>query len=276
MSFECTPHGRRAVLWTLMLAGLPAAAMGTEAEADNRNYSLGPGDLLRVLVFQHPDLSMELRIHDDGHATYPLLGRLRLAGMSVDQAERLMERGLRDGGYLRQPQVALTVMQVRAHLVSVIGQVQRPGRFSVDAPGMRLSELLAQAGGITPSGADVVTLHGRRNGRPYRVQVDVAAMVSHGPQALDPTVEGGDTVHVDRAPLVYVYGEVQRPGPMRLERGMTVLQALAASGGPTLRGTLRGLRLVRREDDGQSRTLNPALEEPVQGGDVLHVQQSLF
>lgn len=260
-----------------LCAGLLGLAPWSAAvAAEPPLYRLGAGDLLRVLVFQHPDLSMELRIHEDGHATYPLLGRLPLAGLAVDQAERLMELRLREGGFLRQPQVALMVMQVRAHLVSVIGQVQRPGRFAVEAPGLRLSELLAQAGGITPSGADVVTLHGWREGQPYRVQVDVAAMVAHGEAALNPAVQGGDTVHVDRAPLVYLMGEVNRPGPLRLERGMTVLQALAAGGGPTLRGTTRGLRLMRRQADGSSQTLRPELDEPVQGGDVLQVQQSLF
>jgi polysaccharide biosynthesis/export protein len=239
-------------------------------------YTLGAGDVLRVMVFQHPDLSMEIRIHDSGLATFPLLGTLELAGLTVAQAEQRMEQGLRSGGFLRQPQVSITVTQVRAHLVSVIGHVGRPGRFAVDAPGMKLSELLAQAGGTTPSAADVITLYGRRAGQPCRLQVDVAALVGHGMAPQDPTVLGGDTVLVDRAPLVYVYGEVQRPGAMRLERGMTVLQALAAGGGPTLRGTTRGLKLVRRTSDGAPLTTRPSMDAVLRAGDVLHVPESLF
>ena len=86
----------------------------------------------------------------------------------------------------------------------------------------------------------------------------------------------GDVVYVERAPVAYIYGEVQRPGPMRLERGLTVMQALATGGGLTLRGTERGLRLHRKGADGKLQVLQPAMDDVLLDGDVVYVRESLF
>ncbi len=240
------------------------------------DYTLAAGDLLRVHVYQQPDLSMEVRVQDNGQLSYPLIGPLQLAGLSVVQAERLIEAGLRSGQFLRHPQVSISVVQVRGHLVSVLGHVQRPGRFPIEKPGLRLSELLAQAGGVTAIGADGLVLLGTRRGVPFRQQVELASLFEADDRQQDLIVENGDVVFVDRAPVVYLYGEVQRPGPVRLERQMTVLQALAASGGPTPRGTMRGLKVTRRVSDGALQSWVPELSAPLQPGDVLHIPESLF
>jgi len=92
----------------------------------------------------------------------------------------------------------------------------------------------------------------------------------------DVTVAPGDVIYVHRAPMFYIYGEVQRPGSYRIERGMTMRQALAQGGGPTQRGTERGLRLHRRGANDQLEVTRPGLDDPVQPADVLHVGESLF
>lgn len=269
-----------------LVSGNPSGNPSGNASGDPStasDYRIGAGDGLRIVVYQNPDLSLEQRVQDDGHLTYPLLGALPVQGLTVRQLEQRIEQGLRDGGYLRQPQVVILLAQVRAHQISVLGQVQRPGRYPLDQPGLRLTELLAQAGGLTATGAERIILTGRREGRAWRHEVDLPALFT--PQASpqdDLLVHSGDVVFVDRAPLVYVYGEVQRPGALRLERGMTVLQALAAGGGPTLRGTVRGLRLTRHAspDDASARpgprTRVPSLHDRLEPGDVLHVPESLF
>ncbi len=81
---------------------------------------------------------------------------------------------------------------------------------------------------------------------------------------------------VDRQPQVYIYGEVQRPGVLRLERGMTVMQALASGGGLTQRGTHKGLRVHRKTADGRIAVIEPTLDDSVQDGDVVFVRESLF
>ena len=254
----------------LLVSSGPAAA--AEASAD---YVLGAGDLVRVAVFQSPDLTLETRVTETGTITYPLLGSLKLGGLSVAQAEDVIARGLRDGNFLKQPQVTLVVMQVRGNQVSVLGMVNRPGRFPIDITGMRLSELLALAGGVAAGGSDVVTLNGTRAGKAWRADVDMPALLARG-QGEDPIVSNGDVIFVDRMPTIYIYGEVQRPGALRLERDMSVMQALAAGGGLTLRGTEKGLRVHRKASDGKLLASQPALDDRLQDGDVLFVRESLF
>jgi polysaccharide export outer membrane protein len=141
---------------------------------------------------------------------------------------------------------------------------------------MRLSELLATAGGIGSGGTDIIVLTGMRDGKPFRHEVDLPALFAQDGREKDIFVLNGDTVFIDRQPLVYIYGEVQRPGPMRLERGMSLLQVLAAGGGLTVRGTEKGIRVNRREADGNVNMIVPALTDKLREGDVVFVRESLF
>lgn len=241
-----------------------------------RDYVLGPGDVVRVSVYQNQDLTLETRITEGGVISYPLLGQIRLGGLSVPQAEKVIADGLRSGNYVRQPQVSILVSQIRGNQASVLGMVNRPGRYPIEQTGMRLSELIATAGGIAPTGSDIVTLSGMRDRKPFRVAVDVGALFTESASTNDPVIANGDTVYVDRMPMVYIYGEVQRPGAMRLERDMTVIQGLAAGGGLTQRGTEKGMRVHRRNARGQVDILQPGMNDPLKDGDVIYVRESLF
>jgi polysaccharide export outer membrane protein len=260
------------------LFNLPAAAQGAApaGAAASAEYRLGSGDVLRISVYQNPDLTLEARISEPGLVSYPLLGSVKLGGLSVSAAEKLIADGLRNGNFVRQPQVSVTVLQVRGHQASVLGQVNRPGRYPLEQVDLRLSDLLATAGGVAGSGGDVVVLTGTRNGQAFRLEVDLPTLFSPAGRPQDVVVQNGDTLWVDRQPMVYIYGEVQRPGPMRLERGMTVMQALATGGGLNQRGTQKGLRVHRKAADGRVQVIEPTLDDKVQDGDVVFVRESLF
>jgi len=245
-------------------------------DARQREYLIGAGDVLRVAVYQNPDLAIETRVSDTGQISFPLLGQVTVGGLTVPQVEKALADGLRTGNFVKQPQVTVLVTQVRGNQASALGMVNRPGRFPIDVSGMRLSELLAQAGGIAPGGSDVVILTGIRNGQPYRLQVDIAALFANGAQSQDPVVLNGDTIYVERMPTVYIYGEVQRPGAIRLENNMTLMQALASGGGLTQRGTTRGLRVHRRNGEGRVEELQPGMNDALQNGDVIYIRESLF
>jgi polysaccharide export outer membrane protein len=254
-------------------AALPVAAQAPAAAAE---YRLGAGDVVRISVYQNPDLLLEARVSEAGVISYPLLGSVAIGGLGVTQAEKLIADGLRNGNFVKQPQVSILVVQVRGNQASVLGQVNRPGRFPIESGELRLTELLATAGGVAATGADLVTLVGKRNGQPLRLQIDLPTLFRSGKPGDDPVVLNGDTVYVDRAPLVYIYGEVQRPGALRLERGMTLLQALATGGGLTQRGTEKGIRVHRKDADGKVQVLQPGMDDRVQEGDVVYVRESLF
>ena len=250
-------------------APAPAAAAASE-------YRLGAGDAVRISVYQSPDLTLEARISESGFVSYPLLGNIKIGGMSVTAAETLIADGLKNGNFVRVPQVSVLVTQVRGNQVSVLGQVNRPGRFPIEVADLRLSDLLAIAGGISVTGADTVVLVGNRNGRRIRKEVDLSSIFRSADGEDDMLVANGDVVFVERAPIVYIYGEVQRPGPMRMERGLTVMQALATGGGLNQRGTDRGLRVHRKGPDGKLQVLQPAMDDVLRDGDVVYVRESVF
>ncbi len=270
-----------ALLAALLLwgAGNPAQAQGAVAPASTvpLEYRLGAGDVVRISVFQNTDLSLETRLTEAGIISYPLLGPVRLGGLTVTAAEKLLADGLRNGNFVKQPQVTLLVLQVRGNQASVLGQVNRPGRYPIEVADMRLSDLIATAGGTASTGADLVVLTGMRDGKPLRVEVDLPTLFAPGGRDKDVPILNGDTVWVDRQPIVYIYGEVQRPGPMRLERDMTLLQALATGGGLTPRGTEKGIKVHRKEADGSVKLLEqPAMTDKLREGDVVFVRESLF
>lgn len=271
---------RALALATAAAALLPAGTALAQAQAvpgvTVNDYRLGAGDVVRISVFQNPELTLETRVSESGVISFPLLGAVRVGGQSVSAAEKLIADGLRGGNFVREPQVTMVVLQVRGNQASVLGQVNRPGRFPLEVSNMRLTDLLAMAGGAAANGADRVVVTGTRNGQPFRTEVDLPALFAPGGAQQDLVIQNGDTIWVDRQPLVYIYGEVQRPGPMRLERDMTLLQALATGGGLTQRGTERGIRVHRKAADGGTEVITPEMSDKMREGDVVFVRESLF
>ena len=179
------------------------------------------------------------------------------------------------GGFVKSPQVNLIVTLLQSQQVSVLGQVSRPGRYPVDGRRSVL-DMLALAGGIGPDGGDVVTLIRKRDGKVVKNNIDIVELFRRGDMVEDFDLAGGDVLFVERAPRFYIYGEVQRPGPVRLERQMTVLQALSAGGGLTPRGTERGIRVKRRDASGKIEVLESKQDDLVQVDDVIYVKESIF
>ena len=252
------------------------AQAAAAAAAPAAEYRLGAGDVIRISVYQNPDLGLETRVSENGVISFPLLGTVRVGGLSVTQAEKLIADGLKSGNFVKLPQVTIVVMQVKGNQASVLGYVNRPGRYPLEVADTRLTDLLANAGGVATSGAEILVLSGTRAGQPYRVEIDLPSVFAPGGRGQDIVVQNGDVLWVDRAPLVYIYGEVQRPGAMRLERGMTLMQSLASGGGLTQRGTEKGIRVHRKGADGKVQILQPGMDEALKDGDVVYVRESLF
>ena len=261
------------LLQSLLLTFLFCSASMAQEKAE---HILGAGDVIRVTVYQNPDLSLETRISELGQITFPLVGSVALGGLSVTAAQERIAKQLRDGKFVLKPQVTVFVAQVRSSQISILGQIGKPGRYPIEIVDSKVSEMIASAGGIIPGGADVVTLVGTRNGKPLKLAIDLPAILQAGRNELDVAVANGDIIYVDRAPNFYMYGEVQRPGVFRLERGMTVLQALAQGGGLTQRGTERGMRVHRRDPRGAVNVIELKMSDLVERDDVIYVRESVF
>ncbi|WP_457280962.1 polysaccharide export protein EpsE [Polaromonas sp. P5_D5] len=261
---------------TAPVAPVAPAAAGAAAVPTNQDYRLGAGDSIGVQVYQSPDLSVDARVSESGVISYPLIGSVQLGGLTIGEAEKKIADALRTGGFVKVPQVNIVLRQVRGNQVAVLGQVSRPGRFPLETFNTRVSDMLAAAGGVTPTGDDVLILTGQREGKPFRKVIDIPALFLNEKSDEDIVLAGGDTLYVNKAPMFYIYGEAQRPGPYRIERGMTVMQALAQGGGPTVRGSENRLRLHRRDAAGKVVETTPRLTDPVRAEDVIYVRESLF
>ena len=256
----------------------PAMAQTTQPPVSvaAAQYRLALGDTIRITVFQSPDLSLETRISEAGVISYPLLGSVTLAGLTVAEAEQRIATGLRAGNFVNQPQVSINVVAARGNQVSVLGQFGRPGRYPLETGEVHLTDIIATAGGLSPGASDFVVVVGTRNGQPFRAEIDLPTVFGPNRRSADVLLKNGDVIWAERAPTIYMYGEVQRPGAMRLERNMTVMQALASAGGLTLRGTARGLRVSRKDAGGTMREIEPAMTDMLRPDDIVFVRESVF
>ena len=253
----------------------PAAS--ARPEVPKPEAILGVGDIIRISVYQNPDLTVEsARISELGQVYFPLIGSVKLGGETINAGEQKIAKMLRDGGFVLRPQVTIQIGQIRSAVISILGQVAKPGRYPIETVGSKVSEMIAATGGVVPGGADIVTLVGVRNGRSIKLDIDLPAILQSGKAELDIPVDNGDILYVDRAPIAYIYGEVQRPGVFRLERGMSLMQVLAQSGGLTPRGTERGIKVHRRDANGAVSVIELQMNDPVVRDDVIYVKESLF
>ena len=209
-----------------------------------------PGDLLSVNVYDAPEFTNSYRVDQAGELTIPLCGKVVLRGLTLSEAARRLEKALKDGQILVQPQVNVDVVQYAGQFVTVTGEVGIPGRVQLIAP-TKLGEILAQAGGVTPlAGARIKIRYAADEAAPEE-EVPYSRSQSNRETA-SILVRPGDSILVPRAGIVYVLGAVSRPGGyvMQEDGKLNVAQALALSGGTLLQANTGGLRVIRRNPDG--------------------------
>lgn len=262
------PSQRVFVLAALTLA-LFASATLANGSAD---YKLGPGDLVKMTVFGSPDLETQARVAESGTITCPLIGTVTIAGLSPAEAERLLVTKYVDGGFLRQPQINLLVLEYMSQKVSVLGHVTKPGQYALRGNGAVL-DVLAEAGGLLAASAGTLATLTREDGT--KIEIDLEKLFDGDPEQ-NVKVAGGDRLYVPRAQQFYVYGQVQKPGQYKLERNMTVSRAISASGGLTARGTERRAIVKRRGPDGVEKEYSVKGTDLLQPDDILFIKESLF
>ena len=210
-------------------AEAPSEPMATASQP--ASLLIGPGDELEISVYGAPDLSEHTRVSTAGSISMPLIGDVRVAGLSSTEAQGAIEGELRQRSILNNPQVSIYVKEYTSSGISVAGEVSRPGFYSALGP-LRLFDILQAAGGPTDKAATkvVITHRDEQEGVTLNIAKDPTQMA--GSNIL---LQPGDTVVVPRAGIVYVLGEVTKPGGYVLNDsgGVTALQVVAVAGGPT-------------------------------------------
>lgn len=259
-------------LWTAIAFGEAAPGAAAPAPGASTDYRVGAGDLLRIAVFGSPELSTDARVAESGTITYPLIGTVKVAGLSTAQVEQTLARQFIDGGFLKQPQVSVLIAEYVSQKVSVLGYVAKPGQYALRASS-RVLDVLAEAGGVVAQTASDIATLTRSDGT--QVELNLDALLRGDPGQNVP-VAGGDRLYVPRAEFFYIYGQVQRPGQYRLERNMTLSRAISASGGLTSRGTERRATVKRRDAKGKEEEYSLRSSDELKADDVLVIKESWF
>jgi len=228
----------------------PSASLekASQMEANSLALVLGPGDEADITVYGAPDLSEHTRVGADGNISMPLIGYVRVGGLSSSEAEAAIEAQLRQNNILNDPRVSVFVKEYTSSGISVAGEVAKPGFYSAVGP-HRLFDVLQAAGGPTDRAASkvVISHRGETETTTLDISKDPAAMAISNIE-----LQPGDTIVVPKAGIVYVLGEVTRPGGYVLNStgGITVLQVVAVAGGPTHVASAGKTRLLRRTASG--------------------------
>ena len=239
------------------------------------DYLLGGGDTVNISVYEQPDLTTVARIsQDDGTITFPLLGEVTIAGLSPEAAGSKIAKLLKDGGFIKNPQVALTVQEFLSQKIPVMGQVNSPGEYSLKGES-RVIDLITQAGGLKEDAADLIIVVKNEGGKSVKHEIDLLQFYA-GDMSQNIQVSRGDFILVPKMDRFYIQGEVNRTGMYRLERDMTVMQALSVGGGVSGRGSLKGMKVTRHKADGTTQKIGVELTDRLQPNDVLIVKERLF
>lgn len=249
-------------------------------KADDRSLvKLGAGDLVEISVYNVPELATKARVSNAGDLYLPLIDYVHVQGLTIEEAQSLIQKRLEDGGFVRSPHVTIFVDEAESQGVTLLGEVNKPGIYP-DVVDHKLYEVISEAGGFTPSASRKIAIIRLGLSEPLRVDL---------PRNLGDDLSGnvevlpGDTITVPRAPIIYVVGDVGRPSGLLVDNGaLTVLQAIALAGGTNHTAKMSGVRIIRKTPSGMTETrleLKKMLEAkvpdiPLQADDILFVPVS--
>ena len=286
--------GRRFFTWWIVL--VPAIVVGLAAPLQGQgDPPIAPGDALAITVFGEPTLTGKYTVGSDGTFEFPLIGRVLAVGLTARGLVTKLTGRLGDG-YLKNPQVTVSLERLANVQVFVMGEVRSPGAYQF-TNGVTLLEALARAGSANPGAQEALivrssdasgdgsSLPAADDGREtLRVDLREGALARNNVK-----LRNGDTVFVPRAQLVYITGHVRSPGAYSVQPGMTVLQALSLAGGATDRGATNRVRIIRvvnvetdHAEDGKKvgsdepEEIRVELTDLVQPGDTIVVPERFF
>lgn len=295
--------------WSLFRMLFMACSAVSVAHAQTSDpASLRPADVIDVVVLGQPSLSADFVVDKEGGINYPLIGRVEVAGLTPEGLAKKLQTQL-GAGFLRRPEVSVRVKEYRSRPVLVIGEVARPGVFSLKADRSLLA-VLADAGGITAgAGHELVVARPPEGSERLAIEQfstmpivpglsDVARLpdadelppgalkgsdvfkasfreLMKGNAEENVLLEGGDTVYVPKAAQIFVSGQAVRAGSFKFVDGMTVQDALQLAGGVSERGSMRRLKIVRFEA-GKRREIKAQPTDFLKPGDTLTIGERFF
>jgi polysaccharide export outer membrane protein len=244
---------RRPFLVLALLAMIAMVLTVQPAAAQKESLLIGPGDLIQVDVLDTPEMEQQVRVTDEGNAPLAYVGNVKVGGMTPGAAAEAIQLLLISKNVMKHPQVTVRVQEYSTQDVSVLGQVHTPGAYPLTTP-QPVLRVLSLAGGVTDLADRQVTI--KRHGSPEQLTY----MLSNDPQKMLTDmvmVYPGDIVMVPNAPVIYIMGDVGRPGGYAMSSNashLTLLQAIARAGSANKTSVPSKVRLIRNTGDGAKET----------------------
>jgi polysaccharide export outer membrane protein len=262
----------------VLLAFLFALLVGSSAPARGQEFPVQPGDLLRIAVFDNPDLTTETKVSAGGRIAFPLIGEIEVLGLTPSETQAKVATLLR-GGFIKNPLVTVTVVRVQLK-INVLGEFVKTGLFEVPDKATLL-EMISLAGGLKPSAGDTLVVRrkipgqgGERQGE-EQIEVQLSDLLEGRGAANNFTKADGDSLYVPRASFVYVSGAVKAPGLYKIVSGLTVFRSITLAGGFTSRAAKGRVRIMRKSDAGDVE-IKVRMDDLVLPDDVVVVPESFF
>lgn len=255
-----------------------------------KEYKFGPKDLLEIKVQEVPELAnLSVRVSEDGSITLPLVGNLKILGMSKDEVEKLIAKVLIDKRYVFNPQVSVFIREYQSQMVSLIGAVNKAGMFQLVGR-VTLLDIISQAGGFKENAADeIFILREGKGGVGATIRIDLEDLTVNGNQKLNIPLQPGDVINVpvDEIISIFVFGAVHSPGALQVKKSkkINIVQAIAQAGGLNESGKYSGITIKRTLKDGKEQNIVVDLKDVINGkkpnivlqeGDVVFVKESIW
>ena len=242
------------------------------------DYMIGPDDVVKVTVYNHPDLTATDRVSGDGMIMLPLIGTIKLAGLSVEQAAKKISLLLSDG-FIMDPKVSVFVVEFRSRKVMIMGQVFRPGVFTLSGNTTFL-ELLTLAGGLTKEAGDKATikrkaLNAGKEGEGF-ITIDLRRLIEQGNASLDVTLMDNDSIYIAKAGVFYITGEIKKPDAYKHEEGITVIKAATMAGGFSDKAAPGRIKIIRKVDKQEKVIERAGMDQVILPDDIIIVPESFF
>ena len=251
---------------------LVVSAAGFSYSAD---YIVGPGDVLEITVYDHPDLQTRVRVDSGGTIVMPLLGQVEVAELTTGGVGEKIRALLADG-YLVNPQVNVFVSEFRSKKVVVLGRINQPGLIELSGS-ISLLELISRAGGLEKDAGETATVKRKVDGADTIIPIDLESLIEGGDMSQNIAILDGDTVVISKAGMCFVTGEVNEPGSYPCGGGTTVLKMIALANGFTGKAAKGGVRIVRVVGDKKTVFKDVDLDTTlVYDNDVIVVPESFF
>lgn len=248
----------------------------TSIDAPAQNYIVGEGDVLKITVYEHADLTTTARVSADGIIKFPLIGNVQVDGLTISEISQNMTTLLADG-YIVSPQVSVFIEEFRSRKAVILGQVSKPGMYVLSGNTTFL-ELLSNAGGLARDAGNkaIIKRKSGTSGEETVITIDLKRLIEEGDTSLDLALMDSDNIFISKAGVFYITGEVDKPDAYKHEEGTTVIKAVTIAGGFTDKAAPGRIKIIRKVDETETVIEKAKMDEPVLPDDVVVVPESFF